>query len=516
MQNLYFNLFAVPKTLFGSILAKKIVFALKPLVIFSTGLIGVTQELQAAGTSEVTSFETMAYELIQGIEKKSSFKDRLLAHWDGNSRIAIWPLHKDISIPIPKKITQSWDDRLLEALLKHTKNKYQFYTRTDLNVLINEVKNMDVRFLNKNPIAAVVDNAKVDILIVGKILNEDGGVKLSYSALDMKGGILAITSKHLIPINIATIGAAVDSMTIDNAMVKAAQDLLKMIPHLSRIYTQGIRFAHTGIQTSFGRFISNRFTDEIQNKGHGYVEGDGIQVLEAGIDAKDIRRLGRGGIKLRDVDSVLAGNKKDEYLLSGSYWDMGRYVQIRLVLRNYKGEGRTINTRVHKTSIPPGLELTPKFDNRGDGDNHGYGPIGLELTSNRGFNPVFKVGEEMVLLLNTNTEAFITCFYHQSDGNTLKAFPNKFDPYSYIGKNMQIQLPTEKSPFSFVMSLPTGSEKVRCFGTNIDPEPFLPAELAQNEFKPIPSNIASELSAIFQNIPKVKVTEVVMNVTVNQ
>ena len=109
-----------------------------------------------------------------------------------------------------------------------------------------------------------------------------------------------------------------------------------MLPHLSRVYTQGIRFAHTGIQTSFGRFISNRFTDEIQNKGHGYVEGEGIQVLEAGIDAKDIRQSGRGGIKLKDVDSVLAGNKKDEYLLSGSYWDMGRYVQIRLVLRNYK------------------------------------------------------------------------------------------------------------------------------------------------------------------------------------
>ena len=80
---------------------------------------------------------------------------------------------------------------------------------------------MDVRLLNKNPIAAVVDNAKVDILIVGKILNEDGGFKLSYSALDMKGGILAITSKHFIPINIAKIGAAVESMTMDNAMVKA-------------------------------------------------------------------------------------------------------------------------------------------------------------------------------------------------------------------------------------------------------------------------------------------------------
>ena len=516
MQNINFNLFAVSRITFGKILAKYTVFAFIPLIVFPAGLICFTQEIQAAGTSKVTSFETMANELIQGIEKKSSFKDRLLAHWEGNSRIAIWPLHQDATIPIPKKLTQSWDDRLLKSLLKHKKNKYQFYTRTDLNVLINEVENMDVRLLNKNPIAAVVDNAKVDILIVGKILNEDGGVKLSYSALDMKGGILAITSKHLIPINIAKIGAAVESMTMDKAMVKAAQDLLAMIPNLSRIYTQGIRFAHTGIQTSFGRFISNRFTDEIQNKGHGYVEGEGIQVLEAEINAEDIRQSGGVGIKLKDVDSVLAGNKKDEYLLSGTYWDMGRYVQIRLVLRNYNGEGRTINTRVHKTSIPPGLKLMPKFDNRWDGDNHGYGPIGLELTSNRGFNPIFKVGEEMVLLLNTNTEAFITCFYHQSDGKTLKAFPNKFDQNSYIKKNVQIQRPTEKSPFSFVMSLPTGSEKVRCFGTDIDPEPFLPMELAQNELEPIPSKIASELSKIFQNIPKVKVTEVVMNVTVNQ
>ena len=226
----------------------------------------LTQELQAAATSEETSFETMAHELIQGIEKKSTFKNRLLAHWGGSSRVAIWPLHQDITIPIPKNLTQYWDELLWRALLKHKNNKYQFYTRTDLNVLINEVKSMDVRFLNKNPIAAVVDNAKVDILIVGKVLNEDGGVKLSYSALDMDGGILAITSKHLIPINIEKLDASVESMTMDKAMVKAAQDLLTMIPHLSRIYTQGIRFAHTGIQTSFGRYISNRFTDEIQNK----------------------------------------------------------------------------------------------------------------------------------------------------------------------------------------------------------------------------------------------------------
>ena len=111
-----------------------------------------------------------------------TFKDRLLAHWGGSSRVAIWPLHQDMTIPIPKNLTQSWDERLLKSLLKHKNNKFQFYTRTDLNVLINEVKNMD-EILNKNPIAAVVDNAKVDILIVGKVLNEDGGVKLSYSAL---------------------------------------------------------------------------------------------------------------------------------------------------------------------------------------------------------------------------------------------------------------------------------------------------------------------------------------------
>ena len=77
---------------------------------------------------------------------------------------------------------------------------------------------------------------------------------------------------------------------------------------------------------------------------------------------------------MKDVDSVLAGNKEDEYLLSGSYWNMGRYVQIRLVLRNYKEKDGLLIHGVHKTSIPPGLELTPKYDNKGHGDNHGYGP----------------------------------------------------------------------------------------------------------------------------------------------
>ena len=71
----------------------------------------------------------------------------------------------------------------------------------------------------------------------------------------------------------------------------------------------------------------------------------------------------------------------------------------------------------------------------------------------------------MVLLLN---KAFITCFYHQSDGNTLKAFSINLIQINTSEKIRKF-IPTEKSPFSI-------DGKSACFGTDIDPEPFLPAE----------------------------------------
>ena len=69
MQKFNFNLFGILRFTFGNIFAKNIVFAFIPFIIFPAGLLGFTHELQAVGTGKVTSFETMANELIQGIEK---------------------------------------------------------------------------------------------------------------------------------------------------------------------------------------------------------------------------------------------------------------------------------------------------------------------------------------------------------------------------------------------------------------------------------------------------------------
>ena len=479
-------------------------------------LAAAPQEVHAAKHSKSKPFEIMANDLMEGLAKSASFKDRVVAKWKGNYRIAVWPFDRGIPIPVPKQLSQSWNEQLLDALIKHNKNKYRFVSRTDLGTLISEVEGMDLSGQIKNPVAAVAGNAKVDVLIIGKILNEDGGVKLSYRAVDMGGGILATTGKHLIPINLANIGASSESMTLDMAIDKAAQDIVAMVPGLRRIRTQGLRFADTGIQTSFGRYVSERFTDALQNAGSESLFGDGIQVLEAKINAEDIRRTRGLIIKSKDVDAMLAGNDDGEYLLKGTYWNLGRYIQIRFVVRNNKGGGRTFNTRVHKASIPPGLDLVPPNKIAGGGGNHGYGPIGLELTSNKGFNPVFKVGEEMVLLLNASSDVFLTCFYHQADGVTIKAFPNKFAPDSRIKGKVQFQIPTEGSPFQFFMSLPTGAEKLRCFGSDKDPAPYLPTAVAQNELKPIPQNLVTRLSPMFWKIPGSNVTEVVMSVTVEE
>lgn len=486
-------------------------------LLVSGALAGVSAT--AAGTdTKPTPFEAMAGDLLAGLAKQESVKDRLLAKWNGNWRVAVWPFDRGEPIPVPKALARSWNDQLLDALVKRNVQKFRFVSRTDLDVLIKEVEGMDLTGQIKNPVAAVAGKAKVDVLIVGHVVNEDGGVKLSYRALDMGGGILASTTKHAIPIDVATIGAADDSLTLDAAIERAANDFVGSVENLRRVRRQGLRYADSGVQTSFGRYVSERLTDAVQNAGSGGLRDQGIQVSDAMIDMHAVRAKRGLDVKSRDVDAMLAGGADGDYLLSGTYWDLGRFVQLRFVLRNAKGDGRTFNRRVHKASIPPGLDLAPSEGavTAAAGGNLGYGPIGLELTSNKGFDPVFRVGEEMVLLLRASQDAFLTCFYHQADRTTIKAFPNKFEPNARIAGRGQVQVPAEGSPLQFKISPPSGVERLRCFATDRDPAPYLPASVAQNDLKPVPHDLVDRLSEIFRVIPGAKVTEAVMTVTVEE
>ena len=464
------------------------------------------------GKLEVRQPEPQKKGLISQLADRFKKPKNIIKH--GPPRVAIWPFDR-AQIPVPKSLARSWNDLLLDALVSKSSGYLRFKTRTDIATLIKEVDGTNISGEIKNPVAAVVGKAKVDILIIGKMLSGDGGVELSYMAVDMGGTILATTGGHFMELDL---GTPQDSLTLDAAVASASDFFTDLGPELKRLRVQGLRFGDSGVQTSFGRFFTQQLTDAIQSRMNNDITDFRLKVVDAVIEQERLRKLRGMEVTAKEIDGMLAGEKKGDYLLTGNYWDFGRHVQLRIAIRNNKGEGLAWNRHIHKASIPPGLELVPKnpWELPSQGDNHGYGPINLELTSNKGFNPVFRIKEKMILLIHLSEDAFLNCFYKQANGIMFKIFPNKFKKSSRFEGWTQLQIPSDEMPFDFTVSPPPGVELLRCFALDRDVTAKLPPEIANSDMAPIPAKIGDRLTRIYRGIPDTKVTEVSMVVTVEE
>jgi hypothetical protein len=462
-----------------------------------------------------TVIEVLAGEILDGLKRRTvSFKS-LMGRLRGGWKVAVWPFDRE-PIPIPRRLAQSWNEELLDALVKGAPKGYTFVTRTDLETLIKEVEGMDLTGQIKNPVAAVAGNAKVDILIIGKMLTVSGGVNLSYRAVDMSGTIIATTGKQRIALDATTVGTGKSSLTMDAAIDAATAKAMTLGDNLEQVRVSGIRYADSGVQTSFGRYVLERFVDNLQDKMLDVLTGNSLKITDAKMTNSKLKGLRGIDVTAKSVEKIISGQGEGAYLLSGNYWDLGTFVRLRILLKNSEGEGINWSGRILRASVPAGLNLIPSDRELAEGDNHGYGPIGLDLSSNKGHNPVFRIGEKMTLLVWASENVFLNCFYRQADGTTLKVFPNRYYKDARITGRSQFHIPNDKMAFDFKMTPPTGSERIRCIASDKDLSTFLPPEIGQRDLEPIPLALTRKLVRFYRSQPNVRVSEVSMAVTVQQ
>ena len=102
---------------------------------------------------------------------------------------------------------------------------------------------------------------------------------------------------------------------------------------------------------------------------------------------------------------------------------MTHAVEIILRLRNdanqevsWVGQIRIEDT--HGSRLKPGGDLANLRD------NNLIGPFAFHLTTERGKDPAYKVGEKMNLMIRLDNDAWVYCFYRQSDASMIQIFPN--------------------------------------------------------------------------------------------
>jgi len=132
-------------------------------------------------------------------------------------------------------------------------------------------------------------------------------------------------------------------------------------------------------------------------------------------------------------------------------------------------------------------------------------PFRLNLISDRGANPTYKVGENLSMKMSLNSLGFASCFYEDVGRNTARIFPNRFYRDSMLKGNFQVPLPT--GGFKIKFDRP-GRERVACVGS--DRELVIPSGLAgSKDLSPLPVRSLDDVMGQFRKLNPVMTTSLV-------
>jgi Domain of unknown function (DUF4384) len=465
-------------------------------------------------------FEQIGADLMGGLEAQGAL-DAWRAKLMGGGAIAIWPMAAD-DAPVPKAVLEAWNNNLTDSLLRSAQGRYRFVTRADLGALVREAQHAEVIEETGNPVAAVLKGGKADYVVTGRARVADNGIAVSYRLIEVKtNSARAASREYVVPMDFSRLSAQQDSLALEAATTDAAKYFAGQIPDLQTLRNRGIRQADSGVETPLGRYLSTRMLDAIQEKASNSLAERRLRVVDAALDDSAVTAVKSRGAWDKGISSELTGSESGSYVFEGTYWQVGQFVELRLAAANAKGERYAWTKRIFTASLRPDLiEAAGSPWSKGAGDewakNSGTGPIGLDLNSNKGKNPSYRVGETMVLLLKLGEDAYVDCFYRQVDGQTMKIFPNRYLPNGKLSAKTVASIPGEGMPFDFLVQEPQGVDRVKCFAADRNLAADLPKEIGAQDLTALPPAMANRLSDLYRAVPKAKISEATMVVTVHK
>lgn len=478
-----------------------------------------TRSLFAQSVAEPAAdqiFDQVAAELVNGLDGNFGVVDRLRARFRGGAGIAVWPL-RPAEVPLPKSVLDSWNESLTNALLRSSHGRWRLMSRNDMDAALREADFGD-RPERGNPVASLLKESTADYLISGKAHTTENGVAVRFSLIECRTmATLAVSHEYTVPVDFLLLPAQQDSLALDSAIHDAATYFAKTIPHLSVLRNRGIRQADSGIETPLARFLNSRLIPAIADSASNALTDSRVRVIDAVIDAASLQ-----AVKTRSaiVEKALTGPDEGSFLIEGNYWITGPVIDLALTARGADGTYYGWNRRVLSASIPPvllaGSGPGGRAPNTAGWEKAApFGPIAMQLSSNKGANPSYAVGDNVVLLFKLGGDAILNCFYRDKNNEVAKIFPNKFMPNGRVAAGTAVSIPGDGMNFTFQATEPVGVERVKCFALSQDVSAKLPREIAQSNMAPLPRDLGDRLSEIYHAVPGVAMTEATMVVTIH-
>ena len=428
------------------------------------------------------------------------------------TRIALLPFQKN-KIPLGKEIADQFNQTLLHGLMARGGKRSVFLAREDLKFIIDDLEATG-RLDNsrEDPIASLLKDAgQVDIIIKGKIRRHERKISLSYTAVGLLDGVIAGQTKpasFYLPDHEITRKSGL--LTLDQAVNEAVKKLKENARDLQELRLGGIRYQDTGLQTEFARFLQDKLQSALANLYAEGLSGGRIKVVEP-----ELKWTGAGkSLQDQDLRDEMQTDSNFSYLLKGTYWVLEDSIELNLNLVNRKRHAAFWNgsMRIEETRR---LAYRPTDDFKAFREYDGIGPFKFTLTSKKGKDPVYKIGETLELILRTEKKAWVYCYYFQADRKVIQILPNPYFKQPLFRGKIAYALSDPKIvPFSLKIEPPVGRELLKCLAASRDITKELPKPLRGRTLKPLPKKTVDRLVASFRAIPRTRISEASLVLTI--
>lgn len=420
-------------------------------------------------------FDRAAQELLRGVEDK----------WrgDGAARFAVTPFDPE-DAPVDEAVAEEAARALESALVRAAGAGVEIKLRTGLGDLFGDLwrdEAFGASYLER-ALRLVREARSIDVTAVGEWRPAENGYAAGFRAVDVARGAVLAASGAGCPVA----APPPRSLGLDDAVRAVAARLAEQAPKAETLLTAGIRYRDTGARTEFSRLLQDRLVEALRARFGDAVTG---RVLAA-------RPLAAG---------AAAPGEPGAYALDGAYWVWPDRVEFHAALHDSRGSVASARATARRDAALDGVQMVPAGDFRFLTVNDGLGPFRFDLRTPQGRAPELAVGDELRLVVRSEEDAWLSCYYWARDDRgdyaLYKIYPHEAaaEGAGALSAGRLYAIPAEGETMGIRIGPPAGVELVKCVAADRDVSGELRFKLGVREMTRLPPGAAEGLSRAFRD-----------------
>lgn len=220
-------------------------------------------------------------------------------------------------------------------------------------------------------------------------------------------------------------------------------------------------YSNTGLGSAFSRYLEEALTRAITgSKRVKLFARHAVQAMDA-----SYRKVYRDYFQTAEADALLYGQFYENCDCSGG----GISLQLEMTSLSTGELLGTVRLLIPDTVVPRNVPLAPPGLARAEdlkisladllavvGEN-----LAVKAVTDRGEHPVYRAGENLVVHVFVNRDAYLKVYHVDVAGKTQLIYPNRFHPDNRVAGGSFVRIPEAHDPFQFRLGPPFGAEFIK-------------------------------------------------------